>query len=222
MKITLDVIYEDNHLLVVNKPASVLVQGDQTGDMPLVEIGKQYLKEKYNKPGNVFLGVVHRLDRPVSGLVVLAKTSKALTRMNRMFQEREVEKIYWAIVSSRPKQEEETITHWLQKDKEKNKTHVYLKNKDGAKKASLHYKLIKEVESGYLLEVIPYTGRPHQIRAQLAKIGCSIKGDLKYGASSANQDSNIALHAKKLSFVHPVKKTSLKFEAPLPSHLYWK
>lgn len=218
----LDILYEDNHLLVVNKQAGMLVQGDITGDEPLVEAGKAYLKEKYNKPGAVFLGVVHRLDRPVSGVVVLARTSKALTRMNRLFQTKEVKKTYWAIVSSKPKAIEDTLIHWLQKDNSRNVTKTFNKEVSDSKKAELEYTLLAQQKEDFLLEVRPMTGRPHQIRVQLAAMGCSIKGDLKYGHPSPNPDQNIALHARSLSFVHPVKKEKISFEAPLPDTDYWK
>jgi 23S rRNA pseudouridine1911/1915/1917 synthase len=215
------IIYEDNHLLIVNKAAGVLVQGDETGDKPLSELCKDYIKEKYNKPGAVFMGVVHRLDRPVSGLVVLARTSKALERMNELFREKETAKTYWAIVSKRPKKETDTLIHWLSKDEKKNKTTAYYQERPGALRSELSYELKKEIDGKYLLEVKPVTGRPHQIRVQLASIGCVIQGDLKYGASTANDDGSICLHARSLGFVHPVKKEPMKFDAPLPYNQYW-
>src|SRR5690349_7244348 len=175
------VIFEDNHLLVVNKSSGVLVQGDATGDVPLVELCKQYIKEKYHKPGEVFLGVVHRLDRPVSGVVVLARTSKALERMNALFREKETTKTYWAIVRSKPPQPEGTLIHWLQKDEKKNKTTVYKKETGNALRSELSYKVLGSAEGHWLLQVNPVTGRSHQIRAQLASMGCPIKGDVKYG-----------------------------------------
>lgn len=214
------VLYEDNHLLVVNKDAGILVQGDETGDEPLVDRCKRYIKEKYNKPGEVFLGVVHRLDRPVSGIVVLARTSKSLERMNKLFREKETHKVYWAISATRPKSEG-TLIHWLLKDEKKNKTTAYNRETPGAQRSELHYKLINERNGLFLIEVNPITGRPHQIRVQLASIGCPIKGDLKYGYPEANDDGNICLHARRLSFEHPVKKDPMNFEAPLPDKAYW-
>lgn len=216
------VIFEDNHLLVVNKSAGVLVQGDATGDMPLVDWCKQYIKEKYGKPGAVFLGVVHRLDRPVSGIVVLARTSKALERMNALFKNRETKKIYWAIVKNKPPQAEGTLKHWLIKDEKKNKTTAYKKETSAGQYAELHYCVKIQREGHWLLEVNPVTGRPHQIRVQLASMGCPIRGDLKYGDNEAMADGSICLHAKQLSFIHPIKKETLMFEAPLPLMGLWK
>jgi 23S rRNA pseudouridine1911/1915/1917 synthase len=216
------VIYEDNHLVVVNKRSGVLVQGDVTGDRPLVELCKEYIKEKYQKPGEVFLGVVHRIDRPVSGVVVLARTSKALSRMNKLFREKETIKTYWAIVESRPSQVEGELIHWLVKDEKKNRTTAYTKETDGALRSVLHYKIIGMESKTYLLEVKPITGRSHQIRVQLAKIGCPIMGDVKYGAGEANPDASICLHAKNLEFIHPVKKERLSVNAPLPNNSLWK
>ncbi|MDF9800233.1 23S rRNA pseudouridine1911/1915/1917 synthase [Catalinimonas alkaloidigena] len=218
----LDILYEDNHLLVVNKRAGSLVQGDITGDKPLVEAGKNYLKKKYNKPGAVFLGVVHRLDRPVSGVVVMARTSKALTRMNQLFQKKEVQKIYWAVVSRRPESPEGKLVHWLRKDSSRNVTKPFNKEVAESKKAELDYALKAQQKDDYLLEVKPLTGRSHQIRVQLAAMGCAIKGDLKYGYPEPNSDQNIALHARSLSFVHPVKKEKVHFDAPLPDTAYWQ
>jgi 23S rRNA pseudouridine1911/1915/1917 synthase len=217
-----EVLYEDNHLLVVNKASGVLVQGDATGDKPLVEWGKDYIKEKFNKPGAVFLGVVHRLDRPVSGIVVLARTSKSLERMNALFREKETTKTYYAIVSRKPPQPEDTLVHWLLKDEKKNKTTAFRKETVGALRSELSYKIIAQAEGHWLLQVNPVTGRPHQIRVQLASMGCVIKGDVKYGDEQANDDGSIYLHAKKLSFVHPVKKELVTFEAPLPERGLWK
>lgn len=210
------VVYEDNHIIIVNKTASEIVQGDKTGDMPLSETVKQYLKEKYQKPGNVFIGVTHRLDRPVSGLVVFAKTSKALSRLNDMFKNGEVKKTYWAVVKNKPPQEEATLTHWFLRNEKQNKSYASDKEKPGSKKAILNYKLIAASDNYYLLEVDLQTGRHHQIRCQLAKMGCPIKGDLKYGFARSNPDGSISLHARRIRFVHPVSKIVIDVEAPLP------
>jgi len=216
------VLYEDNHLLAINKSAGVLVQGDETGDEPLVETCKKYIKEKYNKPGEVFLGVVHRLDRPVSGVVVFARTSKALERMNELFRDRQTKKIYWAVVKNKPKEESGTLVHWLVKNEKNNKVTAFAKeNKDG-QRSELNYKLLKQQSGFYLLEVNPITGRPHQIRVQLASMGCVIVGDVKYGYESPNADKSICLHARQLTFVHPVKKETISIEAPLPRNEVWK
>jgi 23S rRNA pseudouridine1911/1915/1917 synthase len=217
----LEILYEDNHLLAINKPAGVLVQGDATGDEPLVELCKSYIKEKYNKPGEVFLGVVHRLDRPVSGVVVFARTSKALERMNALFRERQTKKTYWAIVQNKPKTETGTLVHWLVKDESKNKTIAFAKeNKDG-QRSELSYQLSRQRSGYFLLEVIPITGRPHQIRVQLASMGCVIVGDIKYGFDQPNADKSICLHARQLEFVHPVKKERILLTAPLPANEFW-
>lgn len=215
------VVYEDNHIIVVNKTASEIVQGDKTGDTPLSEIVKQYLKEKYAKPGNVFLGVTHRLDRPVSGLVVFAKTSKALSRLNEMFRTSEVRKTYWAIVKQRPPQEEGELVHYLVRNEKQNKSYAYDKEVKNSKKAVLSYRLIAHSQNYYLLEVDLKTGRHHQIRCQLAKMGCPIKGDLKYGAARSNPDGSICLHARKIRFVHPVSKETIELVAPLPAGNLW-
>jgi 23S rRNA pseudouridine1911/1915/1917 synthase len=216
------IVYEDNHLLVVNKSPGILVQGDETGDTPLSELCKAYIKEKYNKPGAVFMGVVHRLDRPVSGIVVLAKTSKALERMNALFREKETRKTYWAIVSSKPKSDSGTLVHWLKKDEKKNKTTAFSRETNGALKSELSYRLLSQIGSKYLLEVNPITGRPHQIRVQLASMGCVIDGDVKYGAFAPNEDASICLHARSLEFIHPVKKELVKFEVLPPLSGNWK
>ena len=215
------VIYEDNHIIVVSKTASEIVQGDKTGDTPLSELVKHYLKEKYNKPGNVFIGVTHRLDRPVSGLVVFAKTSKALARLNEMFKNGDVHKTYWAIVKNCPQETEATLEHYLVRNEKQNKSYAYDREKPGAKKAILHYKLIGYSENYFLLEVDLKTGRHHQIRCQLAKIGCPIKGDLKYGFPRSNPDGSICLHARRVSFIHPVSKELIELEAPLPEGNLW-
>ncbi len=217
----MEVIYEDNHIIVVNKTSSEIVQGDKTGDTPLSEMVKRYLKEKYNKPGNVFVGVAHRLDRPVSGLVVLAKTSKALARLNDMFKNGEVHKTYWAIVKNCPPETEGTLVHYLVRNEKQNKSYAYDHEKPGAKKAILHYKLIGHSDNYYLLEVDLKTGRHHQIRCQLAKAGCPIKGDLKYGFPRSNPDGSISLHARHVSFIHPVSKKLIDVEAPLPEDSLW-
>ncbi|MBR0042604.1 MAG: RluA family pseudouridine synthase [Clostridia bacterium] len=210
------VVYEDNHIIIVNKTASEIVQGDKTGDTPLSETVKQYLKEKYQKPGNVFVGVTHRLDRPVSGLVLFAKTSKALSRLNEMFKRGEVQKTYWAVVKNRPPQEEGTLSHWLLRNEKQNKSYAYDKEKPGSKHALLDYRLIAASDNYYLLEVNLKTGRHHQIRCQLSKMGCPIKGDLKYGFARSNTDGSICLHARRIAFVHPVSKENITVEAPLP------
>ena len=216
------VVYEDNHIIVVNKTASEIVQADKTGDMPLSEIVKQYLKEKYQKPGNVFLGVTHRLDRPVSGLVVFAKTSKALTRLNEMFRTSEVKKTYWAVVKNAPKEPEGELVHFLVRNEKQNKSYAYDKEVPKSKKAILDYRLIGRSENYYLLEVDLKTGRHHQIRCQLAKMGCPIKGDLKYGSPRSNPDGSICLHARRIRFVHPVSNELIELEAPLPEGNLWK
>ena len=210
------VVYEDNHIIIVNKTASEIVQGDKTGDTPLSETVKQYLKEKYQKPGNVFVGVTHRLDRPVSGLVLFAKTSKALSRLNEMFKRGDVQKTYWAVVKNRPPQEEGTLSHWLLRNEKQNKSYAYDKEKPGSKHALLDYRLIAASDNYYLLEVNLKTGRHHQIRCQLSKMGCPIKGDLKYGFARSNPDGSICLHACRIAFVHPVSKENITVEAPLP------
>ena len=215
------VVYEDNHLIIVNKAASEIVQGDKTGDEPLSESLKRYLKEKYNKPGNVFLGVVHRLDRPVSGLVVFAKTSKALSRLNTMLAQGEVKKTYWAIVTARPPQEEGELIHYLVRNEQQNKSYAYDRERQGSKQAILHYRLIATSDRYWLLEVDLKTGRHHQIRCQLSKMGCPIKGDLKYGAPRSNPDGSISLHARRIRFVHPVLKQSIDLTAPVPHLAPW-
>lgn len=212
------IIYEDNHLIVLNKQAGQLVQGDKTGDPCLVEDIKDYLKEKYNKSGNVFCGVVHRLDRPVSGVVVFAKTSKALVRLNEIIQHREIRKTYWAVSKSRPDADEGLLNDWLIRNEERNKSYVTKDHsRPGAKEAELAYRVLGRSTGGYyLIEVDLHTGRHHQIRCQLAHAGCPIKGDLKYGAERSNPDGSISLHARRVAFVHPVKKTDVMFEAPAP------
>ncbi|HEU5289812.1 MAG TPA: RluA family pseudouridine synthase [Cyclobacteriaceae bacterium] len=223
MPVPFSVLFEDNHLLIVNKSTGILVQGDRTGDTPLVELCKQYIKEKYQKPGEVFLGVVHRLDRPVSGVVVLARTSKSLERMNALFRDKETKKTYWALVRNKPRKDQDTLVHWLLKDEKKNKTTSFTKETSGALRSELSYKVIGAAQSHWLLEVTPVTGRPHQIRAQLASMGCPIRGDVKYGYEHPSNDGrSISLHARRLEFVHPVKKEMMKVEAPLPDDGFWK
>lgn len=215
------VVYEDNHIIIVNKTASEIVQGDKTGDTPLSETVKQYLKEKYSKPGNVFIGVAHRLDRPVSGLVVFAKTSKALSRLNEMFKNSEVKKTYWAVVKNLPREEEGELVNYLVRNEKQNKSYAYDKEVPGSKKAILHYRLIGRSQNYYLLEIDLKTGRHHQIRCQLAKMGCPIKGDLKYGSLRSNPDGSICLHARYIHFVHPVSKELIEVEAPVPPGNLW-
>ena len=215
------VVYEDNHIIVVNKTSSEIVQGDKTGDIPLSETVKQYLKEKYQKPGNVFVGVTHRLDRPVSGLVVFAKTSKALSRLNEMFKNSEVKKTYWAIVKECPRELEGELVHYLVRNEKQNKSYAYDKEVPDSKKAILHYRLIARSQNYNLLEVDLKTGRHHQIRCQLAKMGCPIKGDLKYGSVRSNPDGSICLHARRISFIHPVSKEQIDLEAPVPLGSLW-
>jgi len=221
MNSPLQVLYEDNHLLVINKPAGVLVQGDATGDIPLVEIAKQYIGKKYNKPGDVFLGVVHRLDRPVSGVVVFARTSKAPERMNALFRDRQTNKIYWAVVAERPARNEGNLIHWLVKDEKKNKTTAYKTETPIGSRSELNYKVIDSKRGYFLVEVNPITGRPHQIRVQLASMGCPIVGDIKYGSPISSPDGSIALHARQLQFIHPVKKEPILISAKLPQNDWW-
>ena len=217
----LEILYEDNHLLAVNKPAGLLVQGDQTGDICLVDQVREYLRVKYNKPGNVYVGLVHRIDRPVSGVVMLTKTSKALSRMTQVFANRQVSKYYLAIITKPPPQDSETLTHWLRKNNKTNRTTCFNYEAKGTKQSQLSYSLKLVKSKRFLLEVIPFTGRAHQIRAQLSEIGCPIEGDLKYGFRGS-QYKAIGLHASKLHFEHPIKKEPLTIEAPVPSDILWK
>lgn len=216
------ILYEDNHIIIVNKRSSDLVQGDSTGDEPLDDKVRAYIREKYNKPGDVFLGVVHRLDRPVSGCVVYARTSKALSRLSELFRTRDVRKTYWAIVSERPPAEEGILSNYLKKNEPQNKSYVYNTEVKGSKLAELSYRVLARSERYYLVEVDLQTGRHHQIRAQLAAAGCPIKGDLKYGSQRSNEGGGISLHSRRVAFVHPVKKEEISVEAPLPDDRIWK
>jgi 23S rRNA pseudouridine1911/1915/1917 synthase len=218
----MNVVYEDNHIILVNKASSEIVQGDKTGDTPLSETVKEYIKKKYHKPGNVFLGVTHRLDRPVSGLVLFARTSKALSRLNDMFKTKDIKKTYWAIVKNQPPAPAGELVHWLVRNEKQNKSYAYDREVKDSKKAILDYKVIGRSEHYYLLEINLQTGRHHQIRCQLAKMGCPIKGDLKYGAQRSNPDGSICLHARKIEFIHPVSKEMMSFEAPVPESVLWK
>jgi 23S rRNA pseudouridine1911/1915/1917 synthase len=221
-KKNLQVIYEDNHIIVVNKRAGDIVQGDKTGDKPLSEVVKEYIKEKYVKPGNVYLGVVHRLDRPTTGIVLFARTSKALPRLNKLFAEKKAKKTYWALVKNKPPKSQDTLIHWLRKNPKNNKSTAFPKEVNGSKKAILHYKVIKTLDNFYLLEIDLETGRHHQIRTQLASIGCPIKGDLKYGYDRSNKDASISLHSRRLHFIHPVNKDEIDIIATTPKDALWK
>lgn len=214
-------MHEDNHLIVINKRPGDLVQGDKTGDTPLSEVVKTYLKEKYKKPGDAYLGVVHRLDRPTSGIVIFAKTSKVLPRLNKLFQENKVEKIYWAMVKNSPPAPHDTLTHFMVRNTKQNKSYAHLKEVPNSKKAILDYKIIKTLDTYFLLEISLHTGRHHQIRSQLSAIGASIKGDLKYGFDRSNKDGSIHLHSRELRFIHPVKKEELRIIAPAPKEALW-
>lgn len=217
----LEVLYEDNHIIAVNKRSSDIVQGDKTGDTPLSEFVKQYIKEKYNKPGDVFVGTVHRIDRPVSGIVLFAKTSKALARLNQMFQTKEIQKTYWAIVKNRPPQNKGNLVHYLKKNEAKNMSKAYIKETTGALRSELNYEIIASSDTYFLLEINPLTGRHHQIRVQLSTMGSPIKGDLKYGFDRSNKDASIHLHARKIEFMHPVKKEPVVITAPAPNEQLW-
>ena len=216
------VLFEDNHIIIVNKRAGDIVQGDKTQDKPLSDVVKEYIKEKYNKPGNVFLGVVHRLDRPTSGIVIFARTSKALERLNKMLREKSIEKTYWAVVKNTPKKEKDTLISFLKKNSKNNKSTVFHKETEGSKKAILHYQVIKKLDNYSLLEIDLETGRHHQIRTQLSSIGSSIKGDLKYGAKRSNKDGSIHLHARKIAFIHPVNKEKIEITSPVPNDSIWE
>jgi 23S rRNA pseudouridine1911/1915/1917 synthase len=216
-----NILYEDNHLIIVNKLPSQIVQGDKTGDRPLSEIVKQYIKEKYHKPGEVFLGVVHRLDRPVSGIVLFARTSKALSRLNEMLKEHEIKKIYWAIVKNPPVEKSGHLIHYIYRDEKKNKSFIVTDKRKDAKKAELIYRLLQSSDKYHLIEIELLTGRHHQIRAQLAHIGCPVKGDLKYGFPRTNPDASIHLHARRLEFIHPVKNETIVIIADPPKDPLW-
>lgn len=220
-KENLQVLFEDNHVIIVNKRSGDITQGDKTGDKPLSDVVKEYVKDKYNKHGNVFIGTVHRLDRPTSGIVIFARTSKALERLNKMLRDKTIDKTYWALVKNQPKKERDTLINFLKKDPKKNKSFVYKKEISGSKKATLHYKIIKKLDNYSLLEIDLETGRHHQIRTQLSYIGSPIKGDLKYGFDRSNKDGSISLHARKIEFIHPVSKEQISVIAPTPNDPIW-
>lgn len=220
-KNNLQILHEDNHLILVNKRVGDIVQGDKTGDKPLSDVVKEYIKGKYNKPGEVFLGVVHRLDRPTTGIVVFARTSKALTRMNELFSNRETQKTYWCVVKNKPDNLADKLVHYLKRNEKNNTSKAHLKEVPDSKLASLDYKIIKELNNYFALEINLYTGRHHQIRAQLSAIGSPIKGDLKYGFDRSNPDGGIHLHARKLVFTHPVTKENMEILAPTPDDVIW-
>lgn len=220
-KDNLQVLHEDNHIIIVNKRPGDIVQGDKTGDKPLSEVVKSYIKEKYNKPGNVYLGVVHRLDRPTSGIVLFSKTSKALPRLNKLFQDKDAKKTYWAVVKEKPPKEKDELIHFMKRNSKQNKSYAHKNEIPDSKKAILDYKLIKELDRYYVLEIDLHTGRHHQIRSQLSAIGCPIKGDLKYGFDRSNRDASIHLHSRELRFIHPVKKEEIHITAPPPKDPVW-
>ncbi|MEW4925726.1 RluA family pseudouridine synthase [Algibacter sp. 2305UL17-15] len=220
-KNNLQILHEDNHIIIVNKRAGDIVQGDKTGDKPLSDVVKAYIKDKYNKPGNVYLGTVHRLDRPTTGLVIFAKTSKVLPRLNKLFLSKDIKKTYWAVVKNQPPKNTDTLINWLKKNPKNNKSTAYPKEVTDSKKAILHYEVIKALDNYYVLEINLETGRHHQIRCQLATIGSPIKGDLKYGFDRSNKDASIHLHAKHIEFIHPVKNELISIEAPLPNDAIW-
>ncbi|WP_165732489.1 RluA family pseudouridine synthase [Polaribacter sp. 20A6] len=220
-KENLQILFEDNHIIIVNKRAGDITQGDKTGDKPLSDVVKEYIKDKYSKPGNVYLGVVHRLDRPTSGIIIFAKTSKSLERLNKMLREKTIHKTYWAVVKNSPKKEKDTLINFLKKNPKNNKSTAYAKEIDGSKKAILHYAVIKKLDNYSLIEVDLETGRHHQIRSQLSNIGCPIKGDLKYGFDRSNKDGSIHLHARRIQFIHPVTKEQVTVTAPTPKEVIW-
>ena len=221
-KDNLKVLFEDNHIVIVNKRSGDITQGDRTGDKPLSDVVKEYIKDKYNKPGDVFLGVVHRLDRPTSGVIIFARTSKALERLNKMLRDKTINKTYWAVVKDAPKKEKQTLVNYLKKNPKNNKSSVFTKEIDGSKKGTLHYQVLKKLDNYSLLEIDLETGRHHQIRAQLSSIGFPIKGDLKYGFNRSNNDGSIHLHARKIEFIHPVSKEQISIIAPTPNEVIWK
>ncbi len=218
----MDVLFEDNHIIIVNKKSGEIVQGDKTGDKTLADSVKNYIKKKYNKPGNVYLGTTHRLDRPVSGAIIFAKTSKALTRLNEMFQKKEIKKTYWALCVNPPMQPTGNLKHYLLKNSKNNKTAAHKSEVKNSKFSELNYKFLKNMGNNYLVEVDPLTGRPHQIRVQLSSMNCIIKGDLKYGAMLPNKDKSICLHSRKVSFTHPVSKEQISVIAELQNGACWK
>ena len=220
-KENLQVLFEDNHIIIVNKRAGDITQGDKTGDKPLSDVVKEYVKDKYNKPGLVFIGTVHRLDRPTSGIVIFARTSKALERLNKMLRDKVIHKTYWALVKNPPKKTSDTLINFLKKDTKKNKSFVYKKEIEGSKNAILHYNIIKKLENYFLIEIDLETGRHHQIRAKLSYIGSAIKGDLKYGFPRSNKDGSISLHARKIKFIHPVSKEEIVITARTPKDVIW-
>ena len=220
-KENLQVLFEDNHLIIVNKRSGDITQGDKTGDKPLSDVVKEYVKEKYNKAGNVFLGVGHRLDRPTSGVIIFARTSKALERLNKMLRDKTISKTYWAVVKEYPKKEKGTLINFLKKNPKNNKSSVYTKEIPDSKRAVLHYNILKKLDNYSLLEIDLETGRHHQIRAQLSFIGFPIKGDLKYGFNRSNKDGSIHLHARKITFLHPVSKEEISLIAPTPKEVIW-
>ncbi|WP_343330600.1 RluA family pseudouridine synthase [Polaribacter staleyi] len=220
-KENLQILFEDNHIIIVNKRAGDITQGDKTGDKPLSDVVKEYIKDKYNKPGNVYLGVVHRLDRPTSGIIIFAKTSKSLERLNKMLREKTIHKTYWAVVKNHPKKEKATLINFLRKNPKNNKSTAYPKEIEGSKKAILHYTVLKKLDNYSLIEVDLETGRHHQIRSQLANIGSPIKGDLKYGFDRSNKDGSIHLHARRIQFIHPVTKEQVNITAPTPKEVIW-
>ncbi|MCL7765284.1 RluA family pseudouridine synthase [Polaribacter sp. Z014] len=220
-KENLQILFEDNHIIIVNKRAGDITQGDKTGDKPLSDVVKEYIKDKYNKPGNVYLGVVHRLDRPTSGIIIFAKTSKSLERLNKMLRDKTIHKTYWAVVKNHPKKEKDTLINYLRKNPKNNKSTAYPKEIDGSKKAILHYAVIKKLDNYSLIEIDLETGRHHQIRSQLSNIGSPIKGDLKYGFDRSNKDGSIHLHARRIQFIHPVTKDEINITAPTPKEVIW-